>query len=76
MKLLNKYSKISGLNLNLKCKEICLGSFKNNPDIYSGIAFTNHTVKCLRIYIGTDYKAYENLNWDKKLKEIEDLTLH
>ena len=76
MKLLNEYSKISGLNLNLhKCAGIWLGSCKYNPDIYSGIRFTNHTIKCLGIYIGTDYKACEDLNWGKKLKGIEDLTL-
>ena len=76
MKLLNEYSKISGLNLNFhKCAGIWLGSFKNNPDIYSGIRFTNHPIKCLGIYIGMDYKACKDLNWGKKLKEIEDLTL-
>ena len=76
MKLLNEFSKISGLNLNLhKCAGIWLGSFKNNPHIYSGIRFTNHPIKCLGIYIETDYKACEELNWGKKLKEIEDLTL-
>ena len=61
--------------INSNILGIWLGSFKNNPDIYSGIRFTNHPIKCLGIYIGTDYKACEDLNWGIKLKEIEDLTL-
>ena len=76
MNLLHEYSKTSGLNLNLnKCSGIWLGSMKNNPDIYSGITFTKQPIKCLGIYIGTDYKACENKNWGKKLMKLRSLSL-
>ena len=74
LELLSEFSLVSGLYLNLsKCSGIWLGPMKDKPNVYYDIAFTTKPVKCLGIYIGTNYDACEKLNWDGILNKLENL---
>ena len=70
----NRFSKVSGLNLNLsKTEGIWLGINKESGNIFQGITFKNDPVKCLGIYIGHNKEKCVELNWNPKILEFERL---
>ena len=50
-----------------KCNNLQTGN------VYYDIAFTTKPVKCLGIYIGTNYDACKKLNWDARLSKLQNL---
>ena len=69
-----KFSKISGLFLNLeKTAGIWLGKDKTNEKIINNIHFKDEPIKCLGVYIGHDKKECEKRNWEKKLTDMKKL---
>ena len=76
LKLLQKFSSVSGLKLNIdKCQGLWLGEFKANSTSFEGIQFVTCPIKCLGIYIGTDFKECEKQNWNKKITSIEQMLM-
>ena len=76
LKVLQKFSSVSGLKLNIgKCQGLWLGEFKTKPTSFEGIQFVTCPIKCLGIYIGTDFKECEKQNWNKKITSIEQMLI-
>ena len=76
LKVLHKFSAVSGLKLNIaKCQGLWLGEFKANLTSFEGIQFVTCPIKCLGIYIGTDFKECEKQNWSKKITSIEQMLI-
>ena len=72
--LIDEFSKITGLKLNInKTEGIWTGSLKNNENEYDNICFNKETIKCLGIYIGNDQRKCEEKNWESKLKNFEKI---
>ena len=73
---IENFCRTSGMKLNIdKTEGIWLGAFKENPEYYQGIKFTNGPVRCLGIYIGHDKEGCFNENWLKKINRLEN-SLH
>ena len=74
--ILNQFSSVSGLRLNIaKCSGMWLGLLRNNLKNVEGITFTIDPVICLGVFIGTDKETCKSFNWDKQISKIEDLLL-
>ena len=73
LSLIDQYGKYAGLRLNLdKCEILVLG--KQHPHTMEICSIKcRQTVKCLGIHIGHDKKKCEELNWDAKIEEIQNL---
>ena len=74
-KEINKFSKVSGLKLNLpKTVGLKLGIENQFPYINTfGIQWPNHPIRCLGIYVGNDKIACKKLNWDDKILDMQKL---
>ena len=76
LKTLQKFSCVSGLKLNIdKCQGLWLGRLKQNTAIFENITFGKGPIKCLGVYIGTEFKKCEQENWEKKLTAIEQILI-
>ena len=68
------FTDATGLKLNVnKSEGLWLGNLKQNKLKFEGISFSEGPIKCLGIYIGTNMENCSNLNWDKKLNDIDIL---
>ena len=67
------FTDAAGLELNInKTIGIDLTETEEQTDYdYLGIHFTSKPVKCLGIYVGKNDRAYQDLNWDKKIDILE-----
>lgn len=74
LEYLNKFSKVSGLNLNKdKTEGIKLGTDKQK-NFENEIKWVTHT-KCLGIMIGHDNASNDIFNWKEKLSKIKNVLL-
>ena len=72
--IIDQFGKYSGLTLNRdKCMGIWLGRKKDSCARYENIRFTNEPVKCMGIYFGHQKELLYNLNWERKLLQIDKL---
>ena len=73
---LKVFSSVSDLKLNIgKCQGLLLGECKTNPTSFEGIQFVTCPIKCLGIYIRTEFKECEKQNWNKKITSIEEMLM-
>ena len=76
LKVLNNFSSVSGLKLNTsKCQGIWLGPLKGHSNSLEGITFCTDPIKCLGIFVGTDFSKCESKNWENKMTEVEQLLI-
>ena len=76
LSIINTFSKLSGLKLNMdKTKGIWLGSLKNGPDYFAGLSFTEQCIKSLGIYIGPDKIECISKNWESRIKKFKNILL-
>ena len=71
--LINDFSKVAGLNLNLnKTEGLLLGKLKNKVNVNKKIQWKT-AIRCLGIYVGTDKGLCYKHNWLDKLIEMQKL---
>jgi len=74
--LVEAFSKVSGLELNLKKTQgILLGADRSIPadSLNKKIVWTNDPIRCLGIYVGYDRKKCEESNWEKRIHKIQSI---
>ena len=72
--LINDFSKVSGMRLNMKKTEaILLGPLKNRYTTLYDVKITNDPVRCLGIYIGHDIEKCYEKNWIEKIHKLEKM---
>ena len=70
--IINKFSRSSGMKLNItKTEAILLGPLKNKYNTLYGVKITNEPIRCLGIYLGHDSKKCYEKNWNDKVKNLE-----
>lgn len=68
------FSNVAGPKLNVsKTEGIWLGKFKENNLNYMDVNWTNEPVRCLGVYIGHNKERCYNLNWTRRLQQIQNV---
>ena len=74
LNIVDEFGKFSGLTLNRdKCEGVWLGKNRNIHAVYENIIFTDEPIKGMGIYFGHNTESLYDLNWGRKLRNLEKL---